>query len=205
MSVGSRIALTALACAMAPVLAEGALINGYESLTSVAPATGVTVSLGTIGVTQGSTSIKVTVDGGYQNAVNNDSGAFLKAIKTCYATNGSAVIKLDFTAPANAPDWWFQFAIAFQGDGQGWQQSPLLLNDGGPIATRTLSWNATSALNPTGTANPVWGQILFVTNNGPAGHIFYVDNLRVEAVPEPAMIGLCGLSGLVLLRRARSL
>ena len=78
--------------------------------------------------------------------------------------------------------------------------------DGATFPVAINSWSTTS-VTFTAAQSGYAGFDVFTYNNGwtPNGYVYSaVDNFKLQAVPEPASLGLIGLSSVLLLRRRRA-
>ena len=173
--------------------ASAALLASFEgALDTNWNAAGPVATFGnTIGVTDGSDSLKIAAAAGWQQSVYLADEAVVADLIA------GATLDMDVTIPADAGvasgDDWADVYLVIQGDGQGW------LSTAAPIATdgttETQSWDYHSAgatLNPAAS----WFEIILIVNSGAARDV-YVDNIRITSVPEPTSLLLLGISGLV--------
>lgn len=114
----------------------------------------------------------------------------------------------------NSDGGWFEAADAQMTD----TENPSFPGSWDPVNwgethTRTISWDFSSLLAaaPAGTysaiANSGWFQLRWSTNwddTAQQNGTFWIDNVRIEGIPEPTSMALLSLSGVfVLLRRRR--
>ena len=115
----------------------------------------------------------------------------------------------NFNLIVNGPGWGFNTLpsstmsdTANPGDPGGWDPT-----DFPGVTTRTISWNYSAALAAMG-ANPGYVEMILVSSTNASNTTAYgeyFDNARFTSVPEPASVGLVGMTGVgLLLRRRRS-
>ncbi|MFZ0827689.1 MAG: PEP-CTERM sorting domain-containing protein [Verrucomicrobiia bacterium] len=104
---------------------------------------------------------------------------------------------------------WFEIDVAGNSE-SGWTQSALTLVTGwhtaGDTALYATHIDMTFAQLGWVPGTSTWFQINFGANSGTSPVNFYVDNLAITAVPEPAFFALAGLSAaaLLIIRRRKA-
>lgn len=155
-----------------------------------------TLSFDTVGTTLGSSSLKLVAPGGWNAVISRDVTSLISLLSQTGTT-----ISLDITArndDNSIPSWWLGNEIVLQSDTTGWvglggQTTPI--GWGPQTTTETYAIpTATSAL----LASATWAQLILINNTG-AGSTIYVDNIAINAVPEPATASLIGLAAASLL------
>lgn len=167
------------------------------------------ISVSNEAATLGSGSVKIVQSGWDQNL------AFGADAATRAAFMANDQLKFDVIFPASAEAGWAQiFDVAinsqhggfvgtsFSADGAGWGAG------GGGAITKTYTYDYSSGAGATNhkadwIANgaPNWIEIIFATNSDATHGTFYIDNVRLVAVPEPTSLAALGLCGMVLRRR----
>ena len=204
----TRITLTAALLAASFLLgqanhASATLLATFEgALDTNWNAAGPSTTFGnTVGVTDGSDSLKVAAASGWQQSV------YLADASVVADLIAGATLDMDVTIPADAGvapiDDWADVYLVMQGDGQSWLSSAAPVATDGTTVTQSWDYHASGAtLNPAAT----WFEIILVVNPGAARDI-YVDNIRITSVPEPSSLLLVGMGGLAslagLVRRRR--
>ena len=172
------------------------LLNSYEMKSDTTMAGMDTLEAGTtqswsntIGVTEGTYSLGISVP----TAEWRTAGILEWDWPLTYPIEQNQKLFLDVTVPtgsASATDT-FSLSLVING-GAGWKQGPMLNMPADGI-TRTYEYDYGTIASSGG-----WAQIFAVTSSGEQ-RTFYVDNLRVAPVPEPATIVLLAFAGLGLL------
>ena len=141
------------------------------------------------------------------------------------ANSGGAMVLADvywLTSDWNGTEGWVRWDVASLNSNQGWKQTNDSLmgdtaNPGSPGGwdpvnwgasnQRTISWDFSTLLEgatPQDIVGGGWAQLNLSVNGdtGPdTSGIMYIDNIRLETIPEPATLLLLGLGGLMLRRR----
>jgi hypothetical protein len=160
-----------------------------------------TISFDTVGATLNSSSLKIAAPGGWNTVLSRGVTDLIPSLSLAGTT-----ISLDITArndDGSIPDWWLGNEIILQSDTTGWVglggQSTAI--GWGPATTHEVYAipAATSAL----LASATWAQLILANNTGGGGATIYVDNIAVNAIPEPAAACLIGLGLAVLAIRRR--
>ncbi len=183
--------------------ASATLIASFEgALDANWNASGPAATFGnTIGVTEGSDSLKVAAAAGWQQSVYWGSASVVADLIA------GATLDMDVTIPADAGvapgDDWADVYLVIQGDGQGWLSTAAPIATNGTTETQSWDYHAAGAtLNPAA----AWFEIILIVNSGAARDV-YVDNIRIASVPEPSSLLLVGMGGLAslggLVRRRR--
>ncbi len=113
-----------------------------------------------------------------------------------------------FPTIGNANSLFLQFNIAANSGGSmGWTQ--LALNDGTVGTSQTWHYDFTFAQLGwgEGSANDQWYQLYFGSNSDAANPVnFFIDNIKIYDVPEPATLALAGMgiAGLFIFRRRKA-
>lgn len=172
------------------------LLNSYEMKTDGSLEGMDSIDAGTtqswsnaIGVTEGTYSLGISVPA----AEWRNAGILEWDWPLTYPIEQNQKLLLDVTVPvgsASATDT-FSLSLVING-GAGWKQGPMV-NIPADGATRTYEYDYGAIASLGG-----WAQIFAVTNSGEQ-RTFYVDNLRVANVPEPATFVLLAVGGLMLL------
>lgn len=178
--------------------------GGVQPFTSIISVTSEAATLGT-------GSIKIVQSGWDQNLAFSADGP------TRAAFMAHDQLKFDVIYPATTTDGWaqiFDLAInsqyggfvgtSYTADGAGWGPG------GGGAITKTYTYDYSSGTGATNhkaawLANgaPGWIELIFATNNDGVHTTFYIDNVRLVSVPEPASLGAIAL-GVTMLRRRRA-
>jgi hypothetical protein len=192
-------------CLMSAMSRADLLLEGFEgSINGSAKDATVTFTNSTDFVTQGTQCAVVqSVTGWYNSAFAiNVNGADIKNSET-------KRLLIDITAPVSSfsGGWGSDVFIVMQGDGFGWTAGPSQAVSGANKQTFTFDY---SGFNLSGVPeNPSWFEVNFMTAfGGPEDGSYvpgpiYVDNMRLEVIPEPATLGLVGLvgAGMLFIRR----
>lgn len=159
--------------------------------------------------TLGSGSAKIVKAGFDQNL------AFGSDFATRQAFMAHDKLLFDVVYPATTSSGWSQIfelainsqyggfvGVNFSGDGAGWGP-----NGGGAII-KTYTYDYSSGTGATNhkadwLANgmPGWIELIFATNNDGVHDTFYIDNVRLVAIPEPSGLAAVGAAALLLRRR----
>jgi hypothetical protein len=190
---------------------EGAAEAGWgEWNGGVQPFTSI-ISVSNEAATLGTGSVKIVQAGWDQNLAFSADGP------TRAAFMAHDQLMFDVIYPATTTSGWAQiFDVAinsqyggfvgtsFSGDGAGWGST------GGGSITKTYTYDYSSGSGATNhkadwLANgaPGWIELIFATNNDGVHDTFYVDNVRLVSVPEPASLGAIAIGATLLGRRRR--
>ena len=168
-------------------------LQGWQSQNN----TNLTLAGGTVGATDGTQSLALTHTGDFAWMFVDSV-----ALQNPLSQVDSFAFDLTITDQGLGGATWFQVFNCFN-DAQGWRQS----NDIAlPLApgTHTVNIDYSGLTNPN--PNGTWFQ-WFIAFNGPAGpaRTFYVDNIRVNVVPEPLTVATLsiGMIGLIARRRRK--
>lgn len=176
--------------------------SGVQPFSSIITVTNEAATLGT-------GSVKIVQSGWDQNLAFSADGA------TRAAFMAHDQLKFDVIYPATTQEGWaqiFELAINSQhggfvglslsADGAGWGAG------GGGAITKTYTYDYSSGAGATNhkadwLANgaPGWIELIFATNSDANHGTFYIDNVRLVAVPEPASLATLALGGMALRRR----
>jgi hypothetical protein len=176
---------------------ESSSLDGWSSGNS-------TLTFDTVGVTLGSSSLKLVAPGNWNTVLSRDVTSFISLLSQAGTT-----ISLDITArndDNSVPSWWLGNEIILNSDTTGWVG---LGGQGtgvgwGPQTTHeTYSISAgTAALLASATS----AQLILVNNTGGNGATIYLDNIAITSVPEPAAACLLGVgvASLLIFRRRQA-
>jgi len=154
-----------------------------------------------VGVTNGSYSLGITQSGwGQSLSVKlQDIGAI-----TDFMNNN--ILAIDFSVPAGTTGGWVEiYTCSVNVEGFSWADmdankpapgSHFDMWAGSPERTVTVTWDYSDWKPATA---PSYAEFIFAFNSGDGADQMYVDNARL--IPEPTMIALLGLGGLLLRRR----
>jgi len=172
--------------------------------------------LGTPAGWSGGQALKMNfTSGGWQNnEVKEFSFSQGQADMQALANAGNSRISLDVIAdgtsyPNNIGNWSV-FILTGNSDAVngGWTQHQIELVPGGWRNADDTSMVVLHIDQPFtymgwGPGDP-WFKMALGSNSNPGPANFYVDNIRLYAVPEPTILGLAGIGALALLLRRRS-
>lgn len=195
----------------AQMASAAVILTSFESPGDILPSvSGTTFAQSTNGATAGSFSMAATPAGNagflWSSFPNWDSTYYT-------AWKNNPILKMDIQMGPNAAGANMNLAVAVNG-AMGWQDEadiPLPGYDGNPTgwpwvnANQTINttfvWDFT-ALAATAPATGTFFQVsLCIRSTSTTGPTMYIDNIRLEAIPEPASLGLLGLASLALGRR----
>lgn len=197
----------AMVCAAAlgvtQIVGAAVLVDSFESGVFTAGGTKV-VAQSTTGVTNGSFSMAITDSDTSWAWVGKSYDA------TTYAAwKANPIIKIDLQDGPSATGHNIDvyFAMNSDGTGAGWTQTGIITSwpwlNAGATNAQTLMWD-TSSIAATAGTNGTWWQLNIMVRTGQTPQTFYFDNLRLEAIPEPATLALVGTPAVLLLMRRRS-
>lgn len=196
----NKIIIAAFAALVVPALCSAIVIGDFEgALDGWTP--GYSNAYSSVGVTLGAQSLLLNNAGGGWSAMMEKS-IFGDTTVMGLLSSGSGQVTMDITATGGTgvPDFWLQAEIFVNTDGHWSTMGYNEIDLGGSPNTYTfdLSPAAAAALaNPSAT----YASIGLVANGGGSGYEINVDN--IQAIPEPATLGLLGIFGgaMLVLRR----
>jgi len=193
--------LVALALSSPLPSAHGAstLLSGFEGdlSTTLGPswASMLTRSYVGTGVTEGASALQLSHGTGWTQDFFLDGGPALANLVAA-----SDTFQIDTTTPASTS--WRQLFVVMQGAGQGWSQHQFDLA-ANATGTATLDLNTTGIKANALAGDQSWWQIYLIFQGGddPAASPIQttLDNVRFNAIPEPATITLFAVAGVGLL------
>jgi PEP-CTERM motif len=131
------------------------------------------------------------------------------AFATALAPNGT--LSIDYTLPANNGGSYFELGVVlnYQNNFGQFFQTASPVSDGNNTFTVLVPYTLSPIINlSAGTSTYAYSYfqpgLIFNSNYDTSGPTqFYVDNIQLVSVPEPATVGLLSGSGLLALRRRR--
>lgn len=161
---------------------------------------------GTVGVTSGSQSLRLTKSGWAQTlSIKLQNNGLVDDFMA------NSIFSIDVSVPANhvndgSGGWTKIEGIALNADGYSWATqagTTQLLGfwDNSPVQTITLSFDY-SAAKASMPATPGWVEIIITTNSDGVHNDLYFDNAQL-LIPEPATLSVLGLGALALLRKKK--
>lgn len=160
----------------------------------------------TIGVTEGTHSLKLSPRTGFSLLVKNFSFQFNQALLAAGINDNAVLFALDVTIPAGSFDvggTYFELNMPRVGSDRPFVNT--LVNAASVPGGGTQTLYFVIPAGDRGSPNPgFYGLFIGVnTDRAPGLGEVYVDNLRLTPIPEPAGLGLVGGLALGLLRRTR--
>lgn len=160
----------------------------------------------TIGVTEGTHSLKLSPLSGFSLLVKNFSAQLNIALLDAGINNNAVLLSLDVTIPAGSFDvggTYFELNMPRVGSDRPFINT--LVNAASVPGNGPQTLYFVLPAGDRGAANPgFYGIFIGVnTDRAPGLGEVYVDNLRINPIPEPASLGLLSAVGLGLLARRR--
>jgi hypothetical protein len=184
----------------------GTLLGNFEagSLDGWSAQPGTTTAFDTFGATLGTSSLKVTIPAGWNYALVNHPLSLTPDLAL-----PNSIITFDLTMRNDGgqiPPWWLGLEMSINSDTTGNQSLPL--QGGFPgvpwgPTTYQLTYSIPASVSST-IGSATWVNLDFIGNTGAGGATFWIDNMQISQVPEPASFGLLGLGGLMLFLRRRN-
>lgn len=164
---------------------------------------------GTIGVTLGSSSLKLIKSGWNQNlSIKLQNNGLVDDFMA------NTTFMIDLTVPATTESGWAKIEeITLNAQGASWGDYKVVApaffgwgSGGGGAQSTTLVFDYSAYLSDPDVLtlghDPWWVEIIITTNSDASHGVFYFDNARL--VPEPTWLGLAGLAAGLVIRRRRN-
>ena len=210
-TITSLCALAAASTMQAQVIGdfEGALDPGWA-------VSGGTTAFSTTWKTSGNYSLRFTpAAAGFSWAFQFSDATVVQQLASTHLLQFDVAWIQSQWLPETGGDAWVRWDIGALNSDSGWQQitdasitdpaNPSYPGSWDPINwgalhSRTLTYDFTGL-----TASGGWGQLMISENFGAAETIgsYYIDNVRLVAIPEPGTLALLGLAGAAMLIRRR--
>jgi hypothetical protein len=196
--------LIILSAVAVTAVSNAQLITGFEGATPFLNATFYGGNTGavstTIGVTQGTQALALSKSAGFQ-WTEFDIFSSLADVRS------GVSISVDVTTTSAYTGQWGNSLLALSSAAGFVQvsnanQQDWTISTTAATSTKTLTF-AIAPLNYNFTNVTNWFRLNVSTNSASAETV-YVDNIRVNAVPEPASMAALGMGALALLRRRRT-
>ena len=184
----------------------GTLLGNFEagSLDGWSAQGATTTAFDTFGATLGVNSLRVTIPANWNYDLVNHPLSLTPDLAL-----PNSVITFDLTMRNDGgqiPPWWLGLEMHLNSDATGDNALPLQGSfPGVPWGPTTshLTYSIPASVSST-IASATWVNLDFIGNTGGGGATFWIDNMQISQVPEPASLGLLGLGGLMLFLRRRN-
>lgn len=197
-------ALTMTAAILGAASAHAVTLSSFETGTEGFNSSA-TLASSTIGATDGTKSLAITYTGFAWVESSGDSNAIMQANADALLASTDKKLYIDFTVDSPGVGAWANALLSFN-DADGWRQLANAVDIPTSVGTHTVAIDYSELAMPN-YAGGNWFKYSFSVN-GPATAAspltIYVDNIRVESVPEPASMAALGLGVAAIVRKRRA-